>query len=191
MQQALKPGNIVDHARIVAAVREAVEALSGRGGDRGPVYVTIVVPDAAVRVLLLDFDELPGKAIDALPVIRFRLKKLLPFDADTAAMSYQVMSTERNMVRVLAVAMPHEVRDEYETVVTAAGFVAGAVLPSTLASLGCLDEQEGPALVVNADYGNVTTAIVRGGVVLLHRTLEMAAERGRVASKRRGRFCPS
>jgi len=181
----LKPGNIVDHARIVAAVREAVEALSGRGGDRGR-NVTRVVPDAAVRVLLLDFDELPGKAIDALPVIRFRLKKLLPFDADTAAMSYQVMSTERNMVRVLAVAMPHEVRDEYETVVTAAGFVAGAVLPSTLASLGCLDEQEGPALVVNADYGNVTTAIVRGGVVLLHRTLEMAAERGRVASAEDG-----
>ena len=50
---------------------------SGRWRD-----VTVVVPDAAVRVLLLDFDQLPSKAAEALPVVRFRLKKLLPFDAD-------------------------------------------------------------------------------------------------------------
>ena len=29
------------------------------------------MPDAAVRVLLLDFDLLPAKAAEALPIIRF------------------------------------------------------------------------------------------------------------------------
>ena len=56
---------------------------------------SVVVPDAAVRVLLLDFDSLPAKAAEALPVVRFRLKKLLPFDADDAVVSYQVMSSEK------------------------------------------------------------------------------------------------
>ena len=51
-----------------------------------------MVPDSTVRVLLLDFDSLPSKAAEALPVVRFRLKKLLPFDADDAAVSYQIMS---------------------------------------------------------------------------------------------------
>ncbi len=60
--------------------------------------MTVVVPDAAVRVLLLDFDQLPSKIAEALPVVRFRLKKLLPFDADTAAVSYQVMASERGSV---------------------------------------------------------------------------------------------
>ena len=165
----LRPGNVVDRPRVVAAVREALNHVAGSGRD-----VTIVIPDGAVRLLLLDFDDLPGKAADALPVIRFRLKKLLPFDADTAAVSYQVMSSERGMVRVLAVAMPREVLEEYEGVVTAAGYVPGAVLPSTLAALAALDEQEASALVVNGGRSSLTTAIVRGGVLLLHRSLEMA-----------------
>ncbi len=167
----LKAGNLVDRTRVVAAIREALDSVAVRGGDRSR-YLTIVVPDSAARVLLLDFDELPSKTIEALPVIRFRLKKLLPFDADSAAVSYQVMSTDRGVYRVLAAAMPHEVLEEYESAVTAAGYLPGAVLPSTLASLAGLDEQETAALVVNISSGCVTTAIVNGGVLLLHRTLE-------------------
>ena len=171
----LKHGNLVDRTRVVAAIREALDAVAVRGGERGR-YVTLVVPDSAARVLLLDFDDLPGKAAEALPVIRFRLKKLLPFDADTAAVSYQIMSSDRGVFRVLAAAMPREVLDEYEGAVTSAGYLAGAVLPSTLASLAGLDEQETSALVVNASSGCVTTAIVNDGVLLLHRTLEMSGE---------------
>jgi type IV pilus assembly protein PilM len=167
----LKAGNLVDRSRVVAAIREALDSVAVRGGDRSR-YLTIVVPDSAARVLLLDFDDLPSKAIEALPVIRFRLKKLLPFDADSAAVSYQVMSSDRGIYRVLAAAMPHEVLEEYESAVTTAGYLPGAVLPSTLASLAGLDEQETSALVVNVSSGCVTTAIVNGGVLLLHRTLE-------------------
>jgi type IV pilus assembly protein PilM len=171
----LKPGNIADPVRVTAALRDALDAVVGRGGDRRR-DVTIVVPDAAVRVLLLEFDDLPGKTAEALPVVRFRLKKLLPFDADTAAVSYQVMASEKGLVRVLAVAMPHEVLAEYESVVAASGYASGAVLPSTLAALGNVEEQEAPALVVNCNHGSITTAIVRAGVLMLHRTLEMASE---------------
>src|ERR1700678_3396878 len=85
-----------------------------------------VVPDAAVRVLLLDFDTLPAKPAEALPVVRFRLKKLLPFDADDAAVSYQVMASSRGVIQVLAVAMPREVQTDYESVVREAGFEPGA-----------------------------------------------------------------
>jgi type IV pilus assembly protein PilM len=169
----LKAGNLVDRALVVAAIREALDSVAIRGGERGR-YVSIVVPDSAARVLLLDFDDLPGKTAEALPVVRFRLKKLLPFDADSAAVSYQIMSSDRGVFRVLAAAMPREVLEEYEGAVVAAGYLPGAVLPSTLASLSALDEQETSALVVNTSSGCVTTAIVNGGVLLLHRTLEMS-----------------
>lgn len=172
----LKPGNIGDRAGVVAAVRKALDQVAGRGTERGVGRdVTVVVPDAAVRVLLLDFDQLPSKVVEALPVVRFRLKKLLPFDADTAAVSYQVMSSERGVVRVLAVAMPKDVLNEYEGAVTAAGYLPGAVLPSTLAALSGLDATDAPLLVVNVEPGEVTTAIVRGGMLLLHRALDLTA----------------
>jgi type IV pilus assembly protein PilM len=164
---------VAARAIIVAAVRKALEAVYLRTRE-----VTLVVPDAAVRVLLLDFDELPAKAAEALPVVRFRLKKLLPFDADDAAVSYQVMATSRGALQVLAVAMPREVLAEYESVVREAGFEPGAVLPSTLAALAGLSDGELPVLVVNAGREAVTTAIVKAGVLLLHRTVDLGAGRG-------------
>jgi len=173
----LKAGNIVDRSGVVAAVRSALEGVAGRGLERSR-YVTLVVPDAAARVLLLDFDTLPSKEAETLPVVRFRLKKLLPFDADEAAVSYQVMSSAKDAVRVVAVAMPKDVLAEYEAVVTAAGYMPGAVLPSTLAALAGLDESDAPVLVVNAGQGSVTTAIVQAGILLLHRSVEMGGEAG-------------
>jgi|UPI00047B7C5E type IV pilus assembly protein PilM len=171
----LKPGNLLDRNLVVAALRGALDKVSTRAGDRGQP-VTLIVPDATARVLLLEFDALPAKPAEAIGVIRFRLKKLLPFDVDHAALSYQVMSTGKSGLRVLAVAMPREILEEYEGAVVAAGYTPGAVLTSTLAALACLEEQAAPVLVVNAGREGITTAIVQAGVLLLHRFLELADE---------------
>ena len=177
----LRAGNIVDKAAVVSAVRKALDGVAGRHAERGGGRlrdVTVVVPDSAARVLFLDFDQLPSKAAEALPVVRFRLKKLLPFDADDAVVSYQTMVSERGLVKLLVVAMPKAVVEEYEGVALAAGYLPGAVLPSTLAALGGLDETEAAVLVVNAGMGAVTTAIVQAGTLLLHRSVDMSAEPG-------------
>jgi type IV pilus assembly protein PilM len=169
----LKVGNIVNRTAVTAALRKVLDGVAGSGRERMR-DVTVIVPDAAVRVLFVDFDQLPSKAAEALPVVRFRLKKLLPFDADEAMVSYQVMSTEKDSVKLLAVAMPKAVLEEYESAVLAAGYLPGAVLPSTLAALAGLDEAESPVLVVNAGLGTVTTAIVQAGMLMLHRSVDMS-----------------
>jgi type IV pilus assembly protein PilM len=168
---SLKPGNIADRVAVAAALRRALEQVGARSNSRED-DVTLVIPDSAVRVLLLDFDALPNRLSEALPLVRFRLKKLLPFDADEAMVSFQVMSTSKSVVRVLAVAIPRDVLSEYETAAREAGFEPGAVLPSTLAALAVLDDAE-PVLLVNANSLGVTTAIVRGGILLLHRSLDL------------------
>jgi type IV pilus assembly protein PilM len=170
----LKVGNIVNRSAVTAALRRVLDGVAGSGRERLR-DVTVIVPDAAVRVLFVDFDQLPSKAAEALPVVRFRLKKLLPFDADEAMVSYQVMSTGKNSVKLLAVAMPKAVLEEYESAVLAAGYLPGAVLPSTLAALAGLDEAETPVLMVNAGLGTVTTAIAQAGMLMLHRSVDMSA----------------
>lgn len=169
----VRMANVLDKDALSAAIRRALDEISARGGDRGNKRlrdVTVVVPDSSVRVLFLDFDQLPSKPAEALPVVRFRLKKLLPFEADDAAVSYQTMSSEAGSVRVLAVAMPRVVLEEYENAVLAAGYLPGAVIPSTLAALAGLDETAGPALFVNACLTAVTSAIVKDGTLILHRS---------------------
>lgn len=177
--QAVQPGlqqrNITDPQRVSAAVRQVLGQLQeGKLRD-----VTLIVPDAAVRVVLLDFDTLPSDADDALAVIRFRLAKLLPFPADAAQISYQVMTERARQLQVLAVAIPYAVLAEYEAAVRAAGFEPGAVLPSTLAVASAVDDaapgvSKMAALVINTSADTMTTAILRRGELLLHRTLETA-----------------
>jgi len=182
VEPGLKPGNIKARAAVVAAVKKTLEAVQEKGTGRA---VTVVVPDAVVRVLLLDFDTLPTKAAEAMPLVRFRLKKLLPFEVEESQVSYQRMvatggagssgSGGKELLKVVAVAIPKAVLDEYEGVIREAGFEPGAVLPSTLAALAGIEDEAGAAaLVVNAGSQAVTTAIVENGVLLLHRSVDLS-----------------
>lgn len=167
---SLAAANLADHALVVAALRQALDKVVAR-----EKVLTLVVPDAAVRVLILDFDSLPSKPQEALPIVRFRLRKLAPFDVDDAAVSYQVMRQDADQTRVLVTVMPAAVRAEYEGVVREAGYEPGVVLPSMLASLASLTSSEA-ALVVNRNGLSLTTAITNGDELLLHRTLELPAD---------------
>ncbi|MGC9198856.1 MAG: hypothetical protein ACP5E5_07940 [Acidobacteriaceae bacterium] len=167
----LKPGNLPDRVAVVTAIRDVLQQIGERPNAREG-NLTLIVPDAAVRVLLLEFEALPSRISEALPLVRFRLKKLLPFDADEAMVSYQTMSSGKAGVRVLAVAIPRDVLSEYETAVREAGYEPGAVLPSTLACLAALPTAD-PVLLVNASPLGVTAAIVRAGIVMLHRSVDL------------------
>jgi type IV pilus assembly protein PilM len=169
VQPGLATPNFSDPARVVAALRQALDEIAARERQ-----LTLVVPDAAVRVLTLDFDSLPAKAQEALPIVRFRLRKLMPFEMDDAAVSYQAMRQEREQTHVLVTAMPGAVRAEYEDAVRAAGYEPGVVLSSTLASLAALTNSDA-ALVVNRSRLWLTTAIASGDELLLHRTMELPA----------------
>ncbi|MGC1360603.1 MAG: hypothetical protein WA826_05475 [Silvibacterium sp.] len=170
---AVKPDlaepNFADASLVIAALRNALDEVGPREKQ-----LTLVVPDAAVRVLILDFDSLPSKAQEALPIVRFRLRKLTPFDVDDAAVSSQVMSQQQDQTRVLVTVMPAVIRAEYESAVRAAGYEPGVILPSMLASLAALGSGEA-ALVVNRNGLSLTTAITNGDELLLHRTLELPA----------------
>ena len=169
VQPGLSAPNFADQAGVVVALRKALDEVALRGKR-----LTLVVPDAAVRVLILDFDSLPAKAQDALPIVRFRLRKLAPFDVEDAAVSYQVMRQEKELTRALVTVTPAAIRAEYEDAVRAAGYEPGVVLPSTLAALAALPTGDA-ALVINRNHSSLTTAIANSNELLLHRTLELSA----------------
>jgi type IV pilus assembly protein PilM len=163
----LKPPNFTDRAAVASALRQALDEISVK-----ETKITVVIPDAAVRVLLLDFDMLPSKAAEALPIIRFRLRKLVPFEVDDAAVSYQIMPGKPGLMRVIVAVSPAVIVGEYESAVRESGYEPGVVLPSTLAALAAVSSEE-PSLVINRNGTSVTTAITRQNELLLHRTLEL------------------
>jgi type IV pilus assembly protein PilM len=164
----LMADNIQDRIALINAVREALTSVGTRSRD-----VAVVLPDASSRVSMLDFDVLPEKRQEAEGVIRFRLKKSLPFDVDKAAVSYEAMPADGGVKVVAAVAM-QSIVDEYERVIREAGYTPGLVLPSMAAALGAVDATR-PTLVVKIDPTTVSIAIVHNNELMLFRTIELTA----------------
>ena len=170
----LAPGSVVPdlvetnlrrRESVCTGIEEALSGVAGRSKD-----VIAVVPDAAVRVMLVDFDTLPSDHEEALGVVRFRLKKSLPFDVDKAKVSFHAQKVNDEMRVVAAVGLASVIED-YEGAFRDAGFSPGVVLPSMLAALGAADAKR-PTLVVKVDAHTTSIAILNEEQLQLFRTLE-------------------
>jgi type IV pilus assembly protein PilM len=170
-QGALVPGIAEPNLRAFDAVSSAIRKALGEVSlcSRS---VSLILPDPVVRVFVLDFDSLPSKSAEAVPVIRFRLRKMVPFDAEQAGVGYQVLAQTRDEYKVLAAVLPGPILAEYEGAARAAGYEPGAVLPSSLAALEGIDSIEA-VLAANLGAGALTTSIANGNDLLLYRTLEL------------------
>ena len=161
----LTEANLRQPEMVRTAIRDVLGSVAGRTRD-----VIGVLPDAAVRVALLDFDTLPANRQEAEGVVRFRLKKSLPFDVEKAKVSYHAHNTANGLHVVAAVALASVVED-YESAFREAGFAPGVILPSMLAALGAA-EGDRPTLVVKVDARTTSIVILDQGQLLLFRTLE-------------------
>jgi len=170
----LKPGSVVpdlvennlrQRDAVCAGIEEALGSVAGRTHD-----VIAIVPDAAVRVVLVEFDTLPSDSEEATGVVRFRLKKSLPFDVDKAKVSYHAEKSPVGLRVVAAVALTSVVED-YENAFRDAGYSPGVVLPSMLAALGAADGKR-PTLVIKVDARTTSIAILNDNQLQLFRTLE-------------------
>jgi type IV pilus assembly protein PilM len=161
----LVESNLRQRGAVSEAIASGLETVEARTHD-----VIAIVPDAAVRVALLEFDTLPSDSDEAASVVRFRLKKTLPFDVDKASVSYHAQKSDSGVRVVAAIALASVIED-YESAFREAGFSPGVVLPSMLAALGAA-AGERPTLVVKVDARTTSIAILNDNQLQLFRTLE-------------------
>ncbi|MES2220686.1 MAG: hypothetical protein V4587_06940 [Acidobacteriota bacterium] len=162
-----------DTTAVQNALKNALDSFESRGRDW-----TFILPDACTRVHILDFDTLPAKTPEILPLVRFRLRRMLPFDADRAAVSYQLLGTPDPArkdvpLQLLAAAMPAEIREEVEALARSLQREPGVLLPATLAALAALPDT-GSHLLVHTEKDSMTTAITHNGELLLYRATDRA-----------------
>jgi len=100
----------------------------------------LILPDYCARIAVLDFDNFPSDPDEQLALLRFRMKKSVPFDVDSAVLSYaaQPRGREGAKIEVLAAVMASEIVGRYEAPFRAAGFHPGMVTTSSLAALNLM-----------------------------------------------------
>ena len=164
--------NIVKPDAVRSALRRVLSRVPSRGQD-----VALLIPDPVVRVFILPFETFPRRADEALPLLRWRLKKSVPFDVDETVVSWMRQTGREGNLEILTAVARSRIVREYEEIVESQGAKAGIVLSSTLSTLPLLEDR-GATLLVRMCARTLTTVIVRGGNLCVYRSTEMPAEAG-------------
>jgi type IV pilus assembly protein PilM len=161
--------NIVNTAAVRAAVATACERLRARDED-----VAMILPDTVIRVFVQHFEDFPRSPDEAVPMLRWKLKKSVPFEADETLISYMRQAPRESGIDVVTALARLRIIREYESLAEAAGLHPGVVLSSSLAAISLLEDEK-PTLLARISGSTLTTAIVRRGVLCGYRCTDLPA----------------
>jgi type IV pilus assembly protein PilM len=120
---ALNQPNITNRAAVTAAVNRVLGQIGGR-----PSRIALVIPDGAAKVSLVRFEKLPPKAEDLEQLIRWQVKKTVPFPIEQAQITWTRGATDATGAVEFVVSLARrDIIEEYEAVCQAANAQAGLV----------------------------------------------------------------
>jgi len=176
--EALPPGavtpsltgtNIQDRAAVTAALTRLFGRLA-----ISPARVALIVPDSAVKLSLVRFEATPGRQDDLAQLVRWQLRKSMPFPVEEATVSFVPGAPVEGGGAEFVVSVARRAAiEEYEAVCAAAGAHAGLVDVATVSLINlCLAGAPAPAgdwLLVHVRPDSTSIVIMRGAHVVFFR----------------------
>ena len=169
---SLHKPNVVDAKAVGKALDEVLHAVA-----RGEHRVSLLLPDHAARVSLINFTALPTTRRELVEMVRFRMAKGLPFKAEEAALDLMpLQATETGSAgAVLAVFMHRPILEQYEALLTDRGYWPGLVGLSSLELFNLFrgrlvaGTQERDLLVLNLTRYSLSLLILSAGRIVFYR----------------------
>jgi type IV pilus assembly protein PilM len=174
--------NLLKPQLYVEALREMSPAQAGKRLTAG-----LVIPDYAARMAVIDLEEFPAGEEERLSLLRFRLRKTVPFHIDEAQLSYSIQVNEPKQIEVLTVSIARPILDEYEALIKDAGYRVGLVTPSSVAALPlCATDEPGLTVVAKTAGSTLSVMLLDKTRVRLVRCLDLAlrAEESAISEER-------
>jgi type IV pilus assembly protein PilM len=171
---AIKPSAVETNLSNPAEVRSAIEKVFARLHAKTR-DIALFLPDPVIRVFVLHFDVFPRAVNEALPLLRWRLKKSVPFETDETVVSFMRQPARAEGVDIVTALARSRILREYEQLLESVGVSPGVVMSSTLAALPLLNDRK-PALLARVAGKSMTAAIVRDGILCGYRCVDLPAE---------------
>jgi type IV pilus assembly protein PilM len=170
---ALVPSAVETNVADGAALKKAISAVCSdiHAKDES---IALIVPDPVIRVFVQHFEDFPRSKAEAEPMLRWKLKKSVPFEVDETLISFMRQAPRESGVDVVTALARLRIMREYESVVEGCGLHPGVVLSSSLAAVALLEDAK-PTLLARVSGVALTTAIVREGVLCGYRCTELPA----------------
>jgi type IV pilus assembly protein PilM len=159
--------NIVDPAGVRAAMSRACSRIQA-----AEEHAAVLLPDPVIRIFVQHFDDFPNDSQEAIPLLRWKLKKSVPFEINDAVLSYVRQAAREGGWDIVTTIARLRVIREYEELVESAALNAGVVSSSSLAALALL-ENDCPTLVARVSDRSLTAAITRAGALCGYRCTEL------------------
>jgi len=166
--------NIANPSAVKAAINSICQSLDAKEED-----AALLLPDPVIRVFVQHFDEFPRNTQEAIPMLRWKLKKSVPFEVDETLLSFMRQAPRGEGVDIVTAIARLRIVKEYEALLDGPGLRPGVVLSSILAAISLLDDHK-PTLLARVSGTSLTTAIVREGVLAGYRCTELPTHAGEV-----------
>ena len=105
-----------------ARIREVFEASGTRPGR-----VALVLPDSLAKVTLLPLPEAPSSRKQLAEMVRFKLRKAVPFRLEEAAITYQLLPPDGGQASAIVAVMLRSTVEQYERYLEEIGARPGVV----------------------------------------------------------------
>jgi len=166
---SLTAPNLTDKAAVAAAVQRVLRAV---GVSRG--RAALVIPDGAAKVSVVRFEKVPAKADDLGQLVRWQVRKAVPFPLEQAHVSWTPGVADANGIDYIVTVARQDIVQDYEQALAAAGVQVGLVDLATfnlvnLLLAGNASAGQGDWLLVHVTPDASTMVIVRDGALLLFR----------------------
>jgi type IV pilus assembly protein PilM len=156
--------------------RDALPQIADANGARR-MTTALVIPDYAVRMAILDFEEFPLRDEERISLLRFRLRKTVPFHIEEARLSYSMQDSRPGHYEILAVAIANPILHEYESIFVEAGHRVGLVVPSLIAALPfCEAASQGITLLAKSAGSTLSIGLIEQGRLRLVRCIDLSTE---------------
>jgi type IV pilus assembly protein PilM len=144
--------------------------------------ISIAIPDNIVRVSLLSLPEIPRSRKQLIEVIKWKIRKAIPFKIDDAMISYQVLENGDGFGErvVLVSLMRRETINQYEDIFASNDFKVGLVDCTTFNIYNLYRAQmidSGDVGLINGSHNYFTFMILRNGKLIFFRCKNYQVEK--------------
>lgn len=140
--------------------------------------ISLAIPDACVRVTIHPFEALPSKEKEKIELLKWKLKKTVPYDIDDSYLHFVEQQTETGKYYVITVNIHQDVLTQFEEVFELLGIHVGFITPTTFAAYELLARQyssdiQQSVLFMRVSTSNVSSLIIQQGAVVFYRHIDL------------------
>ena len=170
--------NISDAEKFKAAIKN----LFDNAGINGK-QIAVALPDASVKISFLEFEDIPKEREKIIELIKWNLKKALPFSSHEAIIDFQVLDTpsgESRSYRLIATLIKKDVLEQYENLLSGCHLIPDVIIPSSFALYNLYHDRvlEIPlCAIVALSKKKIIVIVAKHGKPCFHRSKELDSER--------------